>query len=51
MRQLKIRKAEYYIRNGQKSEAKLIIEKLLLEEDLTLLNKQIGQEIMGKILS
>jgi len=51
VRQLKIRKADYYIRNGQKSEAKLIIEKLLLEEDLTLWNKQIGQEIMGKILS
>ena len=51
LRQLEIRKAEYYVRNGQKSEAKLIIEKLLLEEDLTLWNKQIGQEIMGKILS
>ena len=51
VRQLKIRKAEYYLRNGKKSEAKLIIEKLLLEENLTLWNKQIGQEIMGKILS
>ena len=51
VRQLKIRKAEYLVRNGQNSEAKLIIEKLLLEEDLTLWNKQIGQEIMGKILS
>ena len=35
MRQLEIRKAEFYVRNGQKSEAKLIIEKLLLEEDLS----------------
>ena len=50
-RQLQIRKAEYYVRNGQKSEAKLIIEKLLLEEDVSSWNKQIGQEIMGKILS
>ena len=51
LRQLKIRKAEYYLNNGQKSEAKLIIEKLLLEEDLSSLNKQVSQEIMGKILS
>ena len=51
LRQLKIRKAEYYLSNGQKSEAKLIIERLLLEEDLSSLNKQVSQEIMGKILS
>tara|TARA_B100000674_G_scaffold378480_1_gene321047 strand:- start:27 stop:701 length:675 start_codon:yes stop_codon:yes gene_type:complete len=51
LRQLKIRKAEYYLHNGQKSEAKLIIERLLLEEDLSSLNKQVCQEIMGKILS
>ena len=51
LRQLKIRKAEHYLRNGQKSEAKLIIEKLLLEEDLSSLNKQVSQEILGKILS
>ena len=51
LRQLKIRKAEYYLHNGQKSEAKLIIERLLLEEDLSTLNKQVSQEIMGKILS
>ena len=51
LRQLKIRKAEYHSKNGQKSEAKLIIERLLLEEDLSTLNKQVSQEIMGKILS
>ena len=51
LRQLKIRKAEYHLNNGQKSEAKLIIERLLLEEDLSTLNKQVSQEIMGKILS
>ena len=51
LRQIKLRKAEYYIGNGQKSEAKLIIEKLLLEEDLSSWNKQVAQEIMGKILS
>ena len=51
LRQLKIRKAEYHLHNGQKSEAKLIIERLLLEEDLSSLNKQVCQEIMGKILS
>ena len=51
LRQLKIRKAEYLLNNGQKSEAKLIIERLLLEEDLSTLNKQVSQEIMGKILS
>ena len=51
LRQLKIRKAEYHLNNGQKSEAKLIIERLLLEEDLSTLNKQASQEIMGKILS
>ena len=51
LRQLKIRKAEYYLHNGQKSEAKLIIERILLEEDLSSLNKQVSQEIMGKILS
>ena len=51
LRQLKIRKAEYYLYNGQKAEAKLIIERLLLEEDLSSLNRQVSQEIMGKILS
>ena len=51
LRQLKIRKAEFYLQNGQKSEAKSIIERLLLEEDLSSLNRQVSQEIMGKILS
>tara|TARA_B100000161_G_C33384593_1_gene339353 strand:+ start:13 stop:687 length:675 start_codon:yes stop_codon:yes gene_type:complete len=51
LRQLKIRKAEYYLHIGQKSEAKLIIDRLLLEEDLSSANKQVCQEIMGKILS
>ncbi len=51
LRQLKIRKAEYYLHNGQKTEAKLIIERLLLEEDLSSMDKQVSQEIMGKILS
>ena len=51
LRQLKIRKAEYYLHNGQKADAKLIIERLLLEKDLSSLNKQVSQEIMGKILS
>ena len=51
LRQLKIRKAEYFLNNGQKSEAKLIIERLLLEKDLSSLDKQVSQEIMGKILS
>ena len=48
LRQLKIRKAEYYLHNGQKSEAKIIIERLLLEEDLSIMNKQVVQEIMEK---
>ena len=51
IRQMQLRKADYYIGSGQKSEAKLIIEKLLLEKDLSSWNKQVGQEIMGKILS
>ena len=51
LRQLKIRKADYYLHIGQKSEAKLIIDRLLLEEDLSSANKQVCQEIMGKILS
>ena len=51
LRKLKIRKAEYHLHNGQKTEAKLIIERLLLEEDLSSMDKQLSQEIMGKILS
>ena len=51
VRQLKIRKAEYYLQNGQKFEAEKIIDKLLSDEDLSSLNKQVVQEIKGKILS
>ena len=48
---LKLRKAEVELLNGQKSKAKDIVEKLLLDEDLSIWNKQIAQEIMGKVLS
>ena len=48
---LKLRKAEVELLNGQKSKAKDIVEKLLLDEDLSTWNKQIAQEIMGKVLS
>ena len=51
LRQLKIRKAEYYLQNGQKFEAEKIIDKLLSDEDLSSWNKQVAQEIKGKILS
>ena len=48
---LKLRKAEVELLNGQKLKAKDIVEKLLLDEDLSTWNKQIAQEIMGKVLS
>ena len=51
IRQMQLRKADYYIDNGQKFEAEKIIDKLLLDEDLSSWNKQVAQEIKGKILS
>ena len=51
IRQMQLRKADYYISNGQKIEAEKIIDKLLLDEDLGSWNKQVAQEIKGKILS
>jgi len=48
---MQLRKASYYIDNGQKFEAEKIIDKLLLDEDLSTWNKQVAQEIKGKILS
>ena len=51
IRQMQLRKADYYIDNGQKFEAEKIIDKLLLDEDLSTWNKQVAQEIKGKILS
>ena len=51
IRQMQLRKASYYIDNGQKFEAEKIIDKLLLDEDLSSWNKQVAQEIKGKILS
>ena len=35
IRQMQLRKASYYIDNGQKFEAEKIIDKLLLDEDLS----------------
>ena len=51
IRQMQLRKADYYISNGQKIEAEEIIDKLLLDEDLGSWHKQVAQEIKGKILS
>ena len=51
IRQMQLRKADYHISNGQKIEAEKIIDKLLLDEDLSSWNKQVAQEIKGKILS
>ena len=51
IRQMQLRKADYYIDNGQKFEAEQIIDKLLIDEDLSSWNKQVAQEIKGKILS
>ena len=51
IRQMQLRKADYLISNGQKIEAKKIIDKLLSDEDLSSWNKQVAQEIKGKILS
>ena len=51
IRQMQLRKADYYIVNGQQLEAEKIIDKLLLDEDLSSWNKQVAQEIKGKILS
>tara|TARA_A100001011_G_scaffold366826_1_gene419697 strand:+ start:420 stop:1094 length:675 start_codon:yes stop_codon:yes gene_type:complete len=51
IRQMQLRKADYHISNGQKIEAEEIIDKLLLDEDLGSWNKQVAQEIKGKILS
>ena len=48
---MQLRKAGYYIGNGQKFEAEQIIDKLLIDEDLSSWNKQVAQEIKGKILS
>ena len=51
IRQMQLRKADYFIDNGQKFEAEKIIDKLLSDEDLSSWNKQVAQEIKGKILS
>ena len=51
IRQMQLRKADYHIRNRQKIEAEKIIDNLLLDEDLGSWNKQVAQEIKGKILS
>ena len=51
VRLLQLRKAEYHVKNGQKTKAKEIIKKLLADEDLGSFNRQIAQEIKGKILS
>ena len=48
---LKLRKAEFELLDGQKSNAKNIIDELLTDDDLSTWNKQIAQEIMGKIVS
>ena len=48
---MQLLKADYYIGNGQKYEAEKIIDKLLLDEDLSSWIKQVAQEIKGKILS
>ena len=51
IRQMQLRKADYYIVSGQKFEAEKIIDKLLSDGDLSSWNKQVAQEIKGKILS
>ena len=48
---LKLRKAEFELLDGQKSNAKDIIDELLTDDDLSTWNKQIAQEIMGKVVS
>ena len=48
---LKLRKAEFELLDGQKSNAKAIIDELMTDDDLSTWNKQIAQEIMGKVVS
>lgn len=48
---LKLRKAEFELLDGKKSIAKDIIDELLTDDDLSTWNKQIAQEIMGKVVS
>ena len=48
---LKLRKAEFELLDGQKSNAKAIIDELLTDDDLSTWDKQIAQEIMGKVVS
>jgi len=51
LRLLKLRKAELELRQGNKDIAKSIVEELLSEDDITNWNKQIAQEILGRIVS
>ncbi len=51
VRLLNLRKAQVEFKQGNKDNAKEIVEKLLSEDELTNWNKQIAQEIMGKIVS
>ena len=51
VRLLNLRKAQVEFKQGNKDNAKEIVEKLLSEDELTNWNKQIAQEIMGRIVS
>ena len=51
LRLLQLRKAELELRQGNKDIAKTIVEELLSEDDITNWNKQIAQEILGRIVS
>ena len=51
VRLLKLRKAQVEFKQGNKDNAKEIVEKLLSDVQVTNWNKQIAQEIMGKIVS
>ena len=51
IRLLNLRKAQVEFKQGNKDNAKEIVEKLLSDDQLTNWNKQIAQEIMGKIVS
>ena len=51
IRLLNLRKAQVELKQGNKDNAKEIVEKLLSDDQLTNWNKQIAQEIMGKIVS
>ena len=51
LRLLQLRKAELELRQGNKDIAKSIVEELLSEDDITNWNKQIAQEILGRIVS